>query len=109
VVGVLLVLAGVGAGVAAAGVLADPGALVDAGVDDVAVTHRPLLATAGAAVTALAGTVVTARGRRWAALSRRYETPATRDQAAVDDPAPATAPGPELWDALDRGEDPTRG
>lgn len=102
-VGVLLVLAGIGAGVAAARVLADPEALLDA--SDVGATSRPLLAVAGAVVTAVAGAVVVARGRRWAAMSRRYETPAARQEEATA----GLAGPPELWDALDRGEDPTRG
>jgi len=107
-VGVLLVLAGAAAGAAAVDVLGDPGSLVELDVDDVATTARPWLAVAGAVVTALAGAVVTARGRRWAGLGRRYEAPAARsaEPAATGGAAPE---GPELWDALDRGEDPTRG
>jgi uncharacterized membrane protein (TIGR02234 family) len=108
VVGVLLVLAGVAAGAATAQVLGDPGAVVPADAQEVAVSGRPLLALAGAAVTAVAGAVVAVRGRRWAALSRRYDAP------SADGPAPSAGragpvEGPEMWDALDRGEDPTRG
>jgi uncharacterized membrane protein (TIGR02234 family) len=118
VVGLLLVLAGAGAGAAAVRVLAGPDALVASGVDEVAVTSRPLLALAGSLVTIAAGAVVTARGRRWAALSRRYEAPAARgagaDGARAEPAGASTVPpepteAPELWDALDRGEDPTRG
>lgn len=104
VVGVLLVLGGVAAGVAAARVLADPVAVLDVDATEVGTSSRPLLAVAGAVVTAVAGGVVTARGRRWAALSRRYEAPANRAAEPV-----RTGEAPELWDALDRGEDPTRG
>lgn len=105
VVGVLLVLAGAAAGAAAVQVLGDPASLVDLDVDDVATTTRPFVAIAGAVLTCLAGAVVTARGRRWAALGRRYEAPAARETA----PSPARpAEGAELWEALDRGEDPTR-
>lgn len=108
VVGVLLVLAGTAAGGAAVQVLVDPGGVLPAGAEEVTATGRPLLAVAGAVVTAVAGAVVAARGRRWAALSQRYDAPSSGG------PAPETGrtgpvEGPELWDALDRGEDPTRG
>lgn len=107
-VGVLLALAGVAAGAAALRVLGDPAAVVAAGVEDVAVTSRPLLAVAGAVVTAVAGAVVAARGRRWAALSQRYDAPSSAaGRTAPDRSGPGE--GPELWDAIDRGEDPTRG
>jgi uncharacterized membrane protein (TIGR02234 family) len=107
VVGVLLVLAGIAAGAAAVQVLGDPTALAPADAQGVTATSRPLLALSGAAVTAVAGAVVTARGRRWAALSRRYEAPSAADPAPVQGRA-GSAEAPELWDALDRGEDPTR-
>jgi len=104
----------------------------------------PYAALVGGLLLALAGLLVTLRGRRWAALSRRYEVPAARadtgarseDRAsaqgrgagAAEDrssastpvsepgPDPGSEPGSEpgsspadrgLWDALDRGEDPT--
>lgn len=106
VVGVLLVLAGVAAGLTAGGVVADPSGAVAPDVDDVSVTGRPLLALAGAALTVAAGAVVTARGRRWAGLARRYEPPAARDDAHGPS---RDADAPSLWEALDRGDDPTRG
>lgn len=109
VVGVLLVLAGAAAGAAAVQVLSAPAALVQLDVDDVAPTARPVLAVAGSVLTALAGAVVTARGRRWAALSRRYEAPAGRDGSAPAGSDTRAGEGVELWEALDRGEDPTRG
>jgi uncharacterized membrane protein (TIGR02234 family) len=102
VVGALLVLAGVVAAAAAVRVLADPASVVDVDAADVDATTRPLMAVAGGLVTAVAGAAVAARGRRWAALSRRYEAP------SASRPTPSGEP-PELWDALDRGEDPTRG
>ena len=108
VVGLLLVLAAGGAGASAVRVLADPGALVAVDIEQVTATSRPLLALAGAVVTGVAGAVVLARGRRWARMSRRYETPAAR-QATEPAGAPRPVEGPALWDALDRGEDPTRG
>ncbi len=54
----------------------------------------------GGVVLAASGALVTVRGRRWEALSSSYETPAAR----AEEP-PATDKG--VWDALDRGEDPT--
>jgi len=103
----------------------------------------PYCALAGGLLLALAGLLVSVRGRRWAALSGRYEVPAagpTRDAGASGEagaaheagavheavaaheavavgeagPARGGTPGGELepgdrklWDALDRGEDPT--
>lgn len=58
------------------------------------------LTLAGGLVLALSGGLVAVRGRRWAALSSSYEVPAAR----TEEP-PATDKG--VWDALDRGEDPT--
>lgn len=58
------------------------------------------LTLAGGVVLALSGLLVAVRGRRWAALSSSYEAPAAR----AEEP-PATDKG--VWDALDRGEDPT--
>lgn len=101
VVGVLLVLAGAAAVAVVADVLLDPaGALVD-DASAVSTTARPLLALAGAVLAVLAGALTASRGRSWAALGRRYDAPAAR-------PAPASSEPPALWDALDRGEDPTR-
>jgi hypothetical protein len=83
VVGGLLVLAGAGAAVAA---------LTVSGVG----AGWPLLAAAGGLAVAAAGALTIARGRRWPAMGARYE------RAAV------TRPGTDgMWDALDRGEDPT--
>jgi uncharacterized membrane protein (TIGR02234 family) len=58
------------------------------------------LTLAGGVLVALSGVLVTVRGRRWAALSSSYEPPSAR----ASEP-PATDKG--VWDALDRGEDPT--
>lgn len=51
---------------------------------------------------ATAGLFVAVRGRHWAALGRRYEPPAAEASAPA-----GPAPERELWEALDRGEDPT--
>jgi hypothetical protein len=58
------------------------------------------LTVAGGVVLALSGVLVAVRGRKWAALSPSYDAPALRS----DEP-PATDKA--VWDALDRGEDPT--
>lgn len=57
---------------------------------------------AGGVVTAAAGCWVAVRGPRWARWSGRYERPGGGTDGG-DVPARA------LWDALDRGEDPTAG
>ncbi|MEV4755567.1 Trp biosynthesis-associated membrane protein [Micromonospora sp. NPDC049559] len=69
-----------------------------------------LVATAGAALTAV-------RGQRWPTMGARYERPAT--SAAAPRPAEGASAGRDTrldarrtvaaWDALDRGEDPTVG
>jgi Tryptophan-associated transmembrane protein (Trp_oprn_chp) len=83
VLGGLLVLAG------AAMV---PGALTISG-------GWPLLAAAGGLAVAAAGALTIARGARWPSMGARYDRPA-RTRHDSTDPA-------QLWQALDRGEDPT--
>ena len=103
VVGVLLAVAGLLVVVRSAGVLLDP---TVEGPADLSLTAWPVVAVAGGLLLVAAGVLVALRGRRWAALGRRYDAPGA--------PAPAPEPaqsGPvaerELWEALDRGEDPT--
>ena len=60
----------------------------------------PWLALVGGVVMALSGLLVAVRGPRWAALSSAYDAPAARATEA-----PVTDKG--VWDALDRGDDPT--
>ncbi|MFI5915036.1 Trp biosynthesis-associated membrane protein [Dactylosporangium sp. NPDC051541] len=91
-VGVLLVLAGLGTAVASLVTLDDH---VNAG--------WPLLSTLGGLIIVAAGAVTIRTGRSWPGMSARYERPS---QAV---PPKATASQTELWDALDRGEDPTEG
>ncbi len=108
VVGGLLALVGAGVVVAAVGVLAD---LAGAAQDTAAVreagaaggsttgTLWPYACALGGLVVLAAGLVVAVRGRGWAALGRRYDAPA----------AQAVRPAGErdIWEALDRGDDPT--
>jgi len=65
-------------------------------------TAWPVLAALGGLVTAGAGALTLARGRRWPGMSGRYE-PVSAAGKAGDPPR-----GPSgMWDALDRGDDPT--
>jgi len=67
-------------------------------------TGWPNVAVLGGLLVVAAGLLVAARGRRWAALSRKYEPPTARTaEPAQDGPVAERA----LWEALDRGEDPT--
>ncbi|WP_162795411.1 Trp biosynthesis-associated membrane protein, partial [Nonomuraea lactucae] len=60
----------------------------------------PALSGLGAALMAAAGVIAVVRGGRWAGMSDRYERDAAgRRPRATGDRA--------LWDALDRGDDPT--
>ena len=59
-----------------------------------------LVPLAGGSALALGGGLVAVRGRRWAALGASYEAP-----GAPVPSAPAT--DKQVWDALDRGDDPT--
>ncbi|GHF66101.1 membrane protein [Streptomyces mashuensis] len=120
-VAALLALSGAGVVAAAAGAADDTAALEEkaakvsglttAAVDNVTHTAWPWVAVAGGALLLLAGLLALRYGRDWPAMSGRYErgsaAPAPRRRAA----APAADPErpEELWKALDRGEDPTRG
>ena len=75
---------------------ADPAA-VDAALDDIDGQTWRWLAAVGGAGIALAGVLVVARGSRWPAMGRRYETPA----------APRPRDETDLWRAQDAGDDPT--
>ncbi|WP_063780968.1 Trp biosynthesis-associated membrane protein, partial [Nonomuraea sp. SBT364] len=64
------------------------------------VTLWPVLCGLGAALVLAGGLAVVVRGGRWAGMSDRYERDSGR--------APREADGDRaLWDALDRGDDPT--
>lgn len=132
---VVLLAAGAGAAVAAVGALGDlRSGLSDkvaarfVGHSDPVVTHVsatvwPYAAVLGAVLIGGAGVVALWRGRHWPGMSSRYEAPAAggarpggaervataRSEAPAGEPTPAdaTAASRELWDALDRGEDPT--
>jgi uncharacterized membrane protein (TIGR02234 family) len=113
-VGVVLLVTGLGivldaVSFDAAGAFGD--ALLE--TDTATSTGWPLLAGVGGAGLALSGAFVVARGRRWSSLSSRYDAPRSARPSAG--PAPTGPPAVaepaagerELWEALDRGTDPT--
>jgi uncharacterized membrane protein (TIGR02234 family) len=110
VVGVVLVLAAVAAGGAtlswglSASAAGRERAIADAGVEDIDLSGSWWwLVVVVCSVAALAAALaVVLRGRRWPVLGGRYERPGTAS-GRPDVVTPAQA-----WDALDRGEDPTR-
>jgi Tryptophan-associated transmembrane protein (Trp_oprn_chp) len=90
-VGIVIVAAGLGSAVAAAVAKAPHGS-----------ENLPawrVVAIVAAAPVVLAGAAAAARGYRWSVMSARYDAPGARQR--VQDPDVA------LWDALDRGDDPT--
>lgn len=77
-------------------------------------TAWPYVTVAGGVLVALSGVLTLVRGRSWAGLSSRYDrntrttsTPATSTVAASDPTPEAEPTSRELWDALNRGTDPT--
>jgi len=106
VAGALLVLTGLGLAVAAAAgagradqaLAREAGAAVgthEAATSPPQLTGWPWLAGSGGLVLAAVGGLAVAHGPRWPGLSARYE-------------APSAAQEPDgMWQALDRGEDPT--
>ena len=103
VVGVVLLL--VGAGVVAAVVLPDLTAAtlrVQGAEGRVTTGPWPWATAAGGLLMAAAGVLTVLRGRSWPALGQRYETPAALERT----PTQAVTER-SLWEALDRGEDPT--
>jgi uncharacterized membrane protein (TIGR02234 family) len=92
-VGVLIAVAGAGLAIAAAA----------AGHPSASGVVQELPAWRGVALVAsipvlLSGLAAAARGNRWSVMSAKYDAPGTPRQQDPD---------VELWDALDRGDDPT--
>lgn len=113
-VGLLLVLAGVG--MVAAGLDFDAERSLAGGsgfgattlVEGAGSTAWPVLAAACGAGLATAGALVTLRGRRWGGMSQKYDSPAPAPAPEQQDQPDRAAGERQLWEALDRGEDPTR-
>jgi uncharacterized membrane protein (TIGR02234 family) len=59
---------------------------------------------AGLALVVAGAVVVLVAGGRWSGLSSRYERPGVPPAAPASPTSPSEA---EVWQALDRGEDPT--
>lgn len=110
--GVLLMLAGAGVIVASVQVrlhLHDavrPAAERISGVpgataQQVRATAWPAVTVVGGVLVSAAGVLTAVRGGNWPALSARYDAPGGGSPAAPAEPE-------AIWEALDRGEDPTR-
>jgi uncharacterized membrane protein (TIGR02234 family) len=69
-------------------------------------TAWPYAAAVGGALILLAGLLALRDGRRWPAMSGRYERDGTPRPRRAARPADPDRPE-EMWKALDRGEDPT--
>jgi uncharacterized membrane protein (TIGR02234 family) len=73
-----------------------------------AVNGWPWVTGVGGLIAVAVGVLTAIRGRRWPAMGRRYDAATQRGQASL---AGATAGRPpdetSMWDALDRGDDPT--
>jgi hypothetical protein len=105
IIGMVAALAGLAAGIGAVTFILSRGPLVATALADdqvIAVAGNAwwvIAGICGLAVT-VSGAVTVLHGRRWPTLSARYErTP----QAATGDSSSAM----HMWDALDRGDDPT--
>ena len=111
------VLADVGAAVSGSGGAGGFGWVAFAQGTGPPLSPWPYAVLLGSLLLLAAGLLVVVRGRAWPALGRRYEAPATRPAAApAGGPPGGLAGGPpggphgdkDVWEALDRGEDPTR-
>jgi uncharacterized membrane protein (TIGR02234 family) len=88
---------------AALGLLADAGKASglppNPSIGTATVVAWPILAAVAGLAMFAAGAIVVLRSRRWPGMSGRYDPPV---------PAATRAAAPEtVWDALDRGDDPT--
>ncbi|WP_344551821.1 TIGR02234 family membrane protein [Kitasatospora saccharophila] len=109
-VGVLTVLAGVGAVVGAVigytdtaglhAVAAGQLALSSGRAEQITRTAWPWVALVGGVLLVAAGALTARFGSGWPAMGSRYEAPTRKAPVRADSPS-------DLWKALDRGEDPT--
>jgi uncharacterized membrane protein (TIGR02234 family) len=116
----LLTLSGIGVVVTVLARRADHGALNAAAASATGLSHStaehaattswPLVAVAGGLLLLLAGLLALRYGRRWPAMSAKYDRPGARTSLRARATAPVTVDpdrAEDLWKALDRGEDPT--
>lgn len=97
-IGALLLLVAVGMAAAA----------LDAAAGAVSVRWAwPVLCVLGALGVGYAGVAAFLRGDAWPAMGSRYERPAAEPVEYVERSGPSRS-DVAMWDALDRGEDPTR-
>jgi uncharacterized membrane protein (TIGR02234 family) len=74
----------------------------------------PWIALAAAALVVVGGATTIVRGRAWSGLSGRYDAPNAEDRApgtgraAPPGGSTGTVDEDVAWDALSRGEDPTK-
>jgi uncharacterized membrane protein (TIGR02234 family) len=103
-IGGLAAMFGLGATLSCASGRFGPRAVTVAGrVVSEETTLWPAVGVAGGALLLVGGVLVAVRGHRWAAMGRRYDPPAARTVRE----GVATRDSGELWDAIDRGDDPT--
>jgi uncharacterized membrane protein (TIGR02234 family) len=98
VIGAVVALAGMSMIRSVTRVLLDPGgvlAIIAPLEGEASVRAAPYVALLGAVLIVMAGLLVVVRGRTWGSMSSRYDAPAQKQRE------------PSMWDALDRGEDPT--
>jgi uncharacterized membrane protein (TIGR02234 family) len=111
---VVVVLAGLGLAVLAAPSAADPASsgssleVARQATATVGSQAAPVgwVAVAAGALVALAGCVALAGGRSWPGLAARYERDASADLRSGQTRTTAAPASP--WDAIERGDDPTR-
>jgi hypothetical protein len=91
---------------AVGGLLVLAGAGIVAGSLTTGLGGWPVLAAVGGAAVAVAGALAIGYGRRWPAMGARYERaePWSGSRTTAD---PSRRSPEQLWEALDRGEDPT--
>ncbi|WP_068119353.1 Trp biosynthesis-associated membrane protein, partial [Nocardioides massiliensis] len=83
----------------------DRGALAETA--ETSLTAWPWVTIVALVVTAAAGVVAVRRSPQWPAMGARYDAPADAAGAATTAELADDAGARELWDALDRGLDPT--
>ncbi len=107
-VGLVLALSGAGIIAVTARLLSDPAAALrraapvsSPGPSDISLGGWPWVVLVGGLLLLLAGLAIAALGQRWTAMGTKYDAPG--GQRAT----PVAATEAEVWQALDRGEDPT--